>query len=109
SVFGLLGNSTPGVSLGVNSDIPDNNPIVQTLSNIEMVELERGSDAELEEKVKEGDLGGFVQIEAQASNAPAPAYAVKLITSDNPTTSATAISIMNGVVDNLNLRLSGVE
>lgn len=107
SVFGLLGNTDPTVSIGVDSAIEDSNPIVQALENIEIVELQRNSEEALQEQVEEGDLAGFLRIEEESLQPPR--YEVALITSDNPTTSATTASVVRGVVDNLNLRLAGVD
>ena len=108
SVFGLLGNSTPSVSVGIDSAVPNSNPIVQALESIDVVELERNSEEELTNQVEEGDLGGFLRI-AQQDNVQPPRYSVELITSDNPTAAGTTVSVVRGVIDNLNLRLAGVE
>ena len=109
SVFGLLGNSSAAVKLGLDDGTDRNNPMVQALDGIEAVELRFGDAAELREEVKDGSINGLVEITNQAQSQQPPSYQVTLLTANNPTTSGPAIALLQGVVDKVNLRLAGVE
>ena len=109
SVFGLLGNSAPEIKLGIVRTADDNNPVVQAISHIDAVTIKRDDEATLKDQVKDGELNGMVTITSKDNQGQAPTYAVTLLTSNNPSSAGAIQSLMQGVVDNVNLRLAGVQ
>jgi ABC-2 type transport system permease protein len=111
TVFGLLGSSTTSIKLGIIDGSPKNNPIESTLAKIDIVTVSHGSKDALNRLLVQGKVDGVIGIaEAPGKGGlTLPHYAVTLTTSSgNISTSATAISLLRGVVDQGNLTLSGV-
>lgn len=109
SVFGLLGNSSTSVKLGLDDATYRDNPVVQALSAIDVVELRYGNTIELRDEVEDGTLNGLVSIEDTSQPQQAPSYQVTIVTANNPTTSGPTLSLLQGVIDKINLQLAGVN
>ena len=101
AVFGLFGNNGLNISIG----IPENShsgPIYQALSNIQAVKVVSGNSQELQTKLFQGRIAAVLLTDESAS----PKL---LISQSNPAQAAVATSMVGGVVDKMNLHLSGVN
>lgn len=108
SIFGLIGNSTPPVTIGLPTESNLNNPITLSIKQQKFVKAEEAPKSELETKMKQGNMSGIVTVE-QTKQEP-PQYTIKVITSQaNPQEAASVRSFVKGLADQTNLRLSGVE
>lgn len=106
SIFGLIGNSTPKIALGIPPQ-PEN-VIVKTLEKQSFVTVDKEDKTNLEAKLKQGKIAGIVTVD-QELNTTVPHYNVKIITSSaSPQNAATVKSLVQGIVDQANLKLSGV-
>src|SRR3954469_23195775 len=79
SIFGLIGNTTPAVTIGLPSGSNLNNPIIKSIKAQTFVKTEEGSQSQLETKLKQDKLSGIITVE-QTSQTP-PHYTIKVITS----------------------------
>jgi ABC-2 type transport system permease protein len=104
SVFGLLGSSSVSVRLGVvSSDVE--NPVVPVIKEIDTFAITRGSETTLKEQLQQGELDGVLEVDPSADGR----FSIKLYTNQaNSQVSGAAVSIVSGVVDKLNLKLSNV-
>lgn len=108
SVFGLIGNSQQKFNIGLPAGSNQKNPVIAVLQKQSFVTLDKEVRSTLETKLKQGKLSGIISVD-QLSSTP-PQYSVNLTTSSaNPQEAATVQSFMHGVVDQLNLKLSGIE
>lgn len=104
TVFGLLGNSSVSVRLGVVEGVE--NPVVPVIKEIDTFTITSGTADELKEQLRQGELDGVLEVESGAEEG---GYDVDLFTSSaNPQVSGAAVSIVSGVVDKMNLQLSQV-
>lgn len=107
TVFGLIGNSTQKFNLGVPKESSLSNPVVQAVERQSFVVVEHDSKANLEAELKRGKLSGILDVEQGGKTST---YTVSLQTSSaNPSEAASTQAFINGVVDQLNLELSGVK
>lgn len=107
SIFGLIGNSTQTFKVGLSSSSNQNNPIVNVVRRQSFIKVDEDSQNNLENKLKQGKLSGIVSVDYQPNNFPM--YKVKVITSSaNPQEASTINSFIRGVVDQTNLKLSGI-
>lgn len=105
-IFGLVGNGSTNVKVGIPNNTNQNNPVVQSLKKVSVISIQNGSKDELDNKLKQGKLDAELLIDQNS----AQSYSVSLVTSSgNPATASAAQSVMRGVVDQLNLNLSGVK
>lgn len=108
SVFGLIGNVTPPITIGLPAESNLNNPVVQAVKAQEYVETEIAPKADLEEKMKQGQLSGIIEVKQTTVNPPA--YTIEVITSQaNPQVAGGVNSFINSLANQANLKLSGVE
>lgn len=108
SVFGFIGNNTPQLALGIPSGSDQNNPIVQTIKQQHYVKLEEASQEQLENKIKQGNLAGIIEVQTRESDPPQ--YQIDITTSQaNPQATAGIQAYINGLADKTNLKLAGVE
>lgn len=107
TVFGLLGNSTISVRLGVVSGSADN-PVVPAVEHLKVFKVSKGSAEGLKQQLRLGKLDGVLEVAAK-QDAPQPGYTVTLYTSNaNPQVSGTAVSLVSGIIDKANLQLSQI-
>ncbi|HSX08557.1 MAG TPA: ABC transporter permease [Candidatus Saccharimonadales bacterium] len=107
SIFGLIGNSSQTLTIGLPTGSNQNNPIVQEIKHEKFVKTQIASEDQLETSMKQGKLSGIVSVQ-QTSSQP-PKYQVNVITSiANPAEASGVISILNSIVDQSNLRSAGV-
>lgn len=105
TIFGLVGNGASNVRLGVPSSVDQNSPIIRAIDKVSVIKVTTDSEDNLHKLLVQGKLDGELQITPTSTRA----YDVKLLTSSgNPTGAGTAQSVLRGVVDQLNLALSGV-
>lgn len=105
SIFGLIGNSTQKIQLGITNTSAEQSPVVQVLKKQNYLSLQKGDKGELETKVKQGKFIGVVDVE----NKTGQTYTVHLITSSAfPQETGAVRSLIETIVDKTNLRLAGV-
>jgi ABC-2 type transport system permease protein len=108
SIFGLIGGNGQNLNLGILDSSDKNNPIIQSVKNLNFVKVTEGSAANLEPKLRQGKLDAILTVFSQPGNPPH--YSAELTTtSGNPTGAATANSVISGIVDKTNLALAGVK
>jgi ABC-2 type transport system permease protein len=106
AIFGLIGNSGQNLTLGIPQESDRNNPVVATLKNLSFVKVDESDRQTLENKLRQGKVDGVLEVTTQGNP---PHYGATLTTtSGNPTGAGTAQTIVAGIVDKLNLQLSGV-
>jgi len=106
SVFGLIGNSTPTVNIGV-PDQYQNTPVAAALQKVAVAKITNGTTDDLNKKLVQGKLDAVLTVVPESNK---PGYKVTVVTSNgNPTGGSVASSLVRGVVDQLNLSLSGVK
>jgi ABC-2 type transport system permease protein len=129
SVFGLIGNATTSVKLGVTDGSDQTSPIYVALSHISAVQIKHGSAASLNAQLTSGQIDGVLTITAVTpppTGLPTPtatptsgpgappggplfAYNVTLATSSaSPQSAATARTFVQAIVDEINLRAAGI-
>jgi ABC-2 type transport system permease protein len=106
-IFGLVGNSSTSVRLGIPPDVSQSSPIIQAIKKVPIVTVTQGSKESLDNLLKQGKIDGEIVTSPTYQQGT---YSVTLLTSSgNPTGSGTAQSVIRGIVDQLNLSLSGVK
>lgn len=104
SIFGLIGGNTQTVTLGVPNG-QKANVVTQTLSKLQFVTIKNDSEANLEKSLQQGKLSGILQINQTGDTS----YQATLLTSSaNPIQASEVQGVIQGVVDQTNLRLAGV-
>src|SRR5438034_2990939 len=104
AVFGLIGNSGSKVTVGILKETNKNNFIVKTVEGASFVKVNEDSESNLEKQLQTGKIGGIITVDQNGSK-----YAVNVKTSSaNPQDAASITSFLRGVVDQSNLKLSGV-
>lgn len=119
SVFGLIGG---GGGLTLKMGVPDNtstkNPVYETIKDIPGIKISRGSEKDLTSELTKGKLDGIITISEKPTvtlqtfpeQTKPGGFSVTLETTPaNPQNAAVAKSLLSGVVDKLNLGLSGVK
>lgn len=108
TVFGLLGNQTVTIKLGIVDGGPSN-PVTAVVKDIDVFKVSTGSAEDLKAELSQGDLDAVMQVQSKSSATGAPGFTVNLYTSKaSPQLSGTATSIISGVVDKMNLKLANV-
>lgn len=108
SVFGFIGNGAPQLNIGLPAESNKDNPIVQTIKQQQFVAIQEAPKAELEKKIRQGNLSGIIEVETLESQSPQ--YKINLITSQaNPQEASGVQSYIRGLADQTNLKLAGVE
>jgi ABC-2 type transport system permease protein len=107
SIFGLIGNSTPSLTIGFPSNTNLHNPITQAIKQQSVVKTQVAPEAQLEKSMKQGNLSGIISVK-QTAKTP-PKYQVNVITSTaNAQIAAGITSLVTLVVDQTNLKAAGV-
>lgn len=105
-IFGLIGNTTSKIIVGIPTD-SNQTFINQIISKQSSVTVDKDTKAVLENKLKQGKIAAIV-LTVQTKSFP-PKYKVTLQTSSaQPQAAATAVSFIQGIVDQSDLRLAGV-
>ena len=100
SAFGLIGGGSPSVTLGIPLE-SQTGPIYENIRSIESVEIKSGTEDSLKNKLFQGQIAGVLVIK---NNSP------KIFVSQaDPGSTSAVTSVVNGVVDKLNLELSGIK
>jgi len=108
SIFGLIGNSPQSLTIGLPTNTNLNNPIIKTVEEQKYVKIQVAPEAQLETTMKQGKLSGIISVSQNSQDAQK--YKVNVITSiANPGEAAGVLSLMNGIVDQANLREAGVN
>ncbi len=109
SVFGLMSSgNTIKVKLGIPEKVNQETPLYKTLENLKPIQIDLGSEDSLRQKLTAGELDGLLKIK-ETPSASTFVYTLTLETSSaNPTQAVATQSIVRGVVDQLNLSLSGI-
>lgn len=107
SIFGLIGNSSPAITLGIPNNSNITNPISMALTKQSFIKIDREDQVSLSSKLHQGKIAGILEI-AETPNQK-PAYHILLTTSSaNPIQEAEITTLIGAMVDKLNLSLSGV-
>lgn len=107
SIFGLIGGGASKISVGVPSGDNENNAIVQSVKKLDFVTVKEDSEENLKVLVKQGKIAGILHVETLQETPPR--YNATLQTSSaNIVQSSELQGVIRGVVDQANLRLSGV-
>lgn len=106
SIFGLIGNAQQKITLGVPTNVEANNPVVRAIEHQSFVKVDKESQQALETKLRQGKIAGILETrESQHAT-----FSIKLITSSAvPADAVAAQTFMRSIVDQLNLKLSGVS
>jgi ABC-2 type transport system permease protein len=107
SIFGLIGNSTTMLTIGLPAGSNLDNPITKQLQESKFVKAEIAPRDTLENKMKQGKLAGIIEVD-ETSTQP-PKYNLKVVTSQaNPQEAAGVSSLVRGIADQSNLKFAGV-
>jgi ABC-2 type transport system permease protein len=107
SIFGLIGDNGQRLNVGIPEET-SRNELTQILEKQEFLEIEKADKASLNRKLAQGRLSGIIEIDEREDNDRK--YSVTLYTSTaNPIEAQSLTSAVNGIVNNLNLELSGVN
>ncbi len=107
SIFGLIGNTSQQITLGIPSGTNKDNAIIQAIAHQKFIKVDAESSQILETKLRTGKISGIVQINQETSNSK---FKMSLITtSANPVQEAEVRSVVKSTVDALNVSLSGVK
>lgn len=102
AAFGLIGGNALSVSIGVPTEA-QKGPVYEALSKIEAVNIEQGTNDELLKKLSQGRIAAVLITEKEKDSSKL------FISQANPQNEAAASSLIGGVVDKLNLQLSGIK
>ncbi|MBI2195703.1 MAG: ABC transporter permease [Candidatus Levybacteria bacterium] len=103
--FGLIGSSNQSFKIGLIEGKDEINPIVATVKKISAVKTTTASLEELNGELKRGKLDAVLKVDPSLFGG----YQVTVYTSNaNPTTSGAVASLVKGIVDQGNLRATGV-
>jgi ABC-2 type transport system permease protein len=107
SIFGLIGNSPQILIVGLPANSNLSNPIIKTIEQQKYVTTQVAPEQQLETSMKQGKLSGIISVDQITQNSPK--YTVNVTTSvGNPQAAAGIVTMMNGIVDQANLRSVGV-
>src|SRR5215469_3993628 len=107
SIFGLIGNTGGTLNVGIPNETNQNNPVVSVVEQQSFIKIHKASENYLETQLKQGRIDGIIEVTGQ--NQSVPHYSVTVLTSTaTPQQAGTLISFLKGVVDDMNLKLSGV-
>lgn len=105
SIFGLIGNSSQKLTVGIPSGTPAN-VVTATVQKQSFLTIKEGSPITLKDELKQGKLAGIIETIQEPHNM----YKTTLITSSaNPQQTSALIAALHGIIDQLNLHLSGVN
>lgn len=108
SVFGLIGNSTPKLNVGVtDKTYVQENLILPALIKQPFITVKRDSEVNLRKLLKQGKLAGIISGISNSANSKSQQITL-ILSSANPQEAGTLNSIIQGIVNETNLKLSGV-
>ncbi len=102
-IFGLIGGRSFKVTVGI-IDAPQN-PLNEVLSHVSSVEIVRGDESALHDKMIAGDLDAFLKIES----APEKRWNVSLYTTAGSSDGRAFSSMLQGITSDLNMKLLSIE
>jgi len=100
TAFGLIGNNALSISIGVPTS-DQKGAVYQALSSIQVVSIKSGTRQDLLEKLSQGGISAVLTADKGQTEL--------FVSQSNPQNAAAAEGLVNGVVDKLNLQLSGVK
>lgn len=107
SIFGLIGNSQQTLLIGIPANSDLTNPIIKTVEKQNYVQTEVAPQPQLEKDIKQGKISGIISVTESSQNPPK--YQVNVTTSvANPQATAGLLALINGIVDQANLKAAGV-
>lgn len=105
SIFGLIGNTPPSVTVGIPNSSSMENPVISAIEAQDIVTIQNGSQEELETDLEQGDIGGILSVNETGEET----YDVSLTLSTGlPQEAGMINALVENVVDKSNLTLSGV-
>ncbi len=107
SIFGLIGNSTTVVNIGIPPTSNMQNPIYTALNKISFVKLNKSNQLALEKQLKLGKIDAIVNIIKQDNVSH---YTVNVLEGNtNPQNAQIVNSVITQIVDKTNLILTGMS
>ncbi len=105
SIFGLIGNATQKITIGIPTESNQNSPVIVAVKNQKVVTIDRESQEVLNKKLQQGKIAGILY----ANNSKVPPHTLTLVTSSAvPADAVAATTFVTAFVDKANLQLSGV-
>ena len=104
TIFGLIGNSSSSLKVGIPSGTNEQNPVVQIVEKQSFISLTKDNEPNLETILRQGKLDGILQVTQSGKQTT-----VHVVTSSaSPQQAASLTTFVKGIVDETNLKLSGV-
>lgn len=104
-IFGLIGNSTISLTVGIPSGTQEKNPIIQVIEKQSFIKVQRDNEASLEQSLRQGKIDGILELTQNAGKST-----VHVVTSSaNPQQAASLTTLVKGIVDETNLAAAGVK
>lgn len=105
SIFGLIGNSSAQLNLGLTENSSMDNPVTQTLEQVNALKIQQGTKPELEKKLEQGEIAAIVSVEETGEE---KSNVLLTLSTGLPQEASIIKSIVSNVVDKQNLQLSGI-
>ena len=100
-VFGLFGDQSLNITLGI-PEYQQKGPIYESLSNIKALTINSNEVGNLKNKLSQGRIGGIL-------NLADPETPKLFVSQADPAQSAAVSSLVNGVIDKLNLKIANID
>ncbi len=107
SIFGLIGNANPKVTIGIPSSSNMQNQVIQNVKQSPAITTVVSDNQTLLSQIKQGKIDGLLNVTSnQGANT---SYATTLTTSaSNPQNAAVVQLLVKGIVDQSNVEISGI-
>lgn len=106
SIFGLIGNTTPKINLGITSNSDLNNPIVQAVKKQPYFVIQKNTQENLNTELTKGKIAGILDVQKSEDEKH---YTVNAyLSSGFPQEAAMINSFVQSTVDTSNLQIAGV-
>ncbi len=107
SIFGLIGNSTPKVNLGITSNSDMNNPIVQAVEKQPFFVIQKNTKNNLNTELVQGKIAGILDIQKDSNQKQY--HVTSYLSSGLPQEAAAINAFIQSTVDKSNLQIAGVN
>lgn len=105
SIFGLIGNTNPTLTVGIPTDSNQQNLVTQVVEKQSYFKVQKDTEANLETSLRQGKIAGILQV---APNGTQKSNITVITSSATPQQASALNSFVGSVVDKANLQLSGV-
>jgi ABC-2 type transport system permease protein len=105
SIFGLIGNTTPKINIGITNNSDMNNPIVQAVAKQQYFIVHTSSMENLNHELTQGKIAGILEVKKESNEH----FAVNTyLSSGFPQEAASINAFVQSTVDKSNLNIAGV-